>query len=125
LTLTESPEWGGTYDPNNNNVTVGHWVGPDVGGTDFFPGPVLFHELAHARQDLIGGATGQSMFDGDRLVNNSERQATWLSWIDDRGRVHPADEAPYSENKFRRELGLPERTSYIGERGNPRPPPAP
>lgn len=118
LTLDErTAEAGGSYLPATNRTTVGQWVGRYPDGANQMPLPVLFHELAHAQQDLVRGATeGSSSFSG-RLIPNAERQATGLPLLD--STLGPGDALPYTDNAFRRELRLVERTTYSGESGAP------
>lgn len=108
---------GGAYNPVPNRVEVGQWVGRYSDGTNQMPLPVLFHELAHAQQDLVRGApAGSTSFSGV-LIPNAERQATGLPLLD--GTLGPGEALPYTDNAFRRELRLAERTTYSGERGAP------
>jgi Ca2+-binding RTX toxin-like protein len=107
---------GGGYSPGANEVEVGQWAEKYPDGTNRMPLPALFHELTHAYQDLISGfPEGNTSFPGGTTARNVERQATGLSWIDDAGTLHPANELPYSDNLFRTELGLPSRLMYTAE----------
>ena len=80
----------GRYDPPTNEATSGNWAGTwdGIGDTrvNNHPLPMLYHELVHAHQDLIGGVTeprsrGMSIFRGGDAIPNIERQATGLSWM--------------------------------------------
>lgn len=111
---------GGTYSSGENVVTTGSWAERYSDGSNRIPLPATFHELVHAYQDLVTGfPEGQSTFPGGGSVNNLERQATGLPYMDAEGNLHPANELPYTDNRFREELGLPQRTTYGGETGDP------
>jgi Ca2+-binding RTX toxin-like protein len=115
---TEGP--GGTYNFGTNIATVGNYAAQYGDGTNRMPLPALFHELVHSYQDLVSGApSGSSSFGGGGEARNLERQTTGLPWMDEHGTVHGPNDLPYSDNLFRRELGLPERTTYSGESGDP------
>jgi Ca2+-binding RTX toxin-like protein len=103
-----------------NEITVGMWSGLYSDGTNRMPLPAFFHELVHAYQSQVAGyPDGHSTFSQGGKARNTERQATGLPWIDENGVVHPGDELAYTDNKFRAELGLPQRTTYGGEQGDP------
>ncbi|MCK6545250.1 M91 family zinc metallopeptidase, partial [Myxococcota bacterium] len=110
---------GGTYNFGTNIATVGNYAAQYGDGTNRMPLPALFHELVHSYQDLVSGApAGKSSFGGVE-TRNVERQATGLPWMDEHGTIHGPNDLPYSDNLFRAELGLPERTTYGGETGDP------
>ena len=118
----------GLYDPETNEASSGNWAGVFDDGLNApvnnTPVAVLYHELVHAHQDLVEGVTevrerGSSIFHGGDSAPNLERQATGLSWMDADGTIQQPDILPFSENAFRRALGMPERTRYTSERGDP------
>jgi DNA-binding XRE family transcriptional regulator len=39
--------------------------------------------------------------------------------VDTNGTYHEGGELPYTQNKFHKEIGLPERTAYTTEKGEP------
>ncbi len=123
LTLAEKPledGAGGTHSSSDERIEVGQWseIYPD--GTHRMPLPVLFHELVHAYQNHVSGyPEGSSVHENGREVDNDELQATGLPWYDASGKLHPANELPYTDNQFREELGLPPRTRYGAGEGAP------
>lgn len=110
---------GGTYSGKDNRATVGAWAATYGDGAVRHPLPVLFHELVHAHQDLFGtGAKGGTYFQGmDDPVENDELQTTGVDW-NNGGTVESGDAYQFTDNKFRRELGLTERVGYSGSNGN-------
>jgi Ca2+-binding RTX toxin-like protein len=121
MKFVEKPnEAGGSQNSGQNTVRVGMWAEMYDDGSNRAPLPVLFHEMVHQYQDLVSGyPEGKSTFEGGHTTNNLEREATGLSWIDEDGDYHPADELPFTDNQFRRELGLVERTEYGNVGGEP------
>ena len=119
---------GMPFGPQNDRATVGSWAD----GTLAQPVPVLFHELVHAYQRRVGPwPEGQTVFGtgaSEVGINNSERQAVGLPYMDSEGTLRAANELPFTENRLRAELGLPPRAAYGRETGEPvrwRPPPPP
>lgn len=111
---------GGTYNWGTNVATSGNWAATYGDGGNRHPLPVLYHELVHAYQDFVSGRpAGSSTFARGGPAPNVERQATGLPWIDAAGTAQGPDDLPYSDNAFRRALGLPERQRYGNERGAP------
>ncbi len=111
---------GGGYTGGNNTVSVGQFSELYANGSSRAPLPVLFHELVHAHQDLVGGRPeGKTRFENGESVNNSELQATGLSYYDEDGLLHEPNEIPYTDNQFREELGIKEREFYGDARGEP------
>ena len=121
ITLEDKPgQPGGGYRPATNQTTSGSWADVYPDGINRHPLPVLYHELTHAYQDLVSGfPAGFSEFRGRVPVLNVERQAMGLPWIDSSGTLQGPDDLTYTENSFRRAVGLPERTTYSGEAGPP------
>lgn len=126
ITLTElEGRPGGTYNRGTNVATSGSWAATYRDGANRHPLPVLYHELVHAYQDLVSGfPAGDTNFGNNAAGNpvnipNREREATGLPWMDSTGTVRGGNELPYTDNAFRRALGLPERSSYGGESGAP------
>lgn len=124
LTFREKPRdplheaAGGGY--LDNEITIGQFAETYSDGSNRHPLPALFHELVHAYQDNVGDwPEGGSNFEGGTTVPNVERQATGLPYIDEDGNLHPANELKYTDNRLREELGLPQRTTYGGESGDP------
>lgn len=103
---------GGGYSRGANRVRVGNWAATYGDGGSRHPLPVMFHELAHAYQDLVGAYPAGSTRYPAGTIRNAEAQVTGLPWIDASGTPQAADAHPYTDNKFRDELGLPGRTQY-------------
>jgi hypothetical protein len=101
------------------------WIPPVV---------VLYHELAHAVSFVTGngetGVYGGPGVDGDLAVPEVERQASGLPVDHDDDPSTPEQVAPQqpivlTENGLRRELGIPDRTSYENRPQGEEPVPAP
>lgn len=130
LTGHPSPGFGGMYSSTMDMATS-----PDWGHGDFHPTTVLFHELVHAiqfepNQAPEGFTVYENAFGNETYLRNSERQAVGLPYLDANGDERPANELPFTENRFRSELGLPPRAAYSDETGEPlryeaQPPPPP
>ncbi|MEQ9500585.1 MAG: M91 family zinc metallopeptidase [Deltaproteobacteria bacterium] len=112
---------GGGHDPNTNTIDVGGFASTyDAEGANRHPLPVLFHELVHAYQNHVSGnPSGATELEDGSSVRNIELQATGLPWYDEEGNLHAADELPYTDNRFREELGLPTREGYAGSASPP------
>lgn len=116
LTFEEYSTRGAEYDPISNTVTIGSWTDVREGDAMYSPLTNNFHELVHAWQTNTGQTPkGYTVYDTGTLINNVEAQATGLPWIDENGVVHSADSDdsdPYSDNLFREELGIGQRTRH-------------
>ena len=126
---------GGRYHPDvafgasgsvPNALSTGTCVFPYGDGIAYTAPEILYHEFVHAWQDLVSdeSADGQTRFEsreGDGIVevDNNERQAAGLPWIGDQGDYHTGEDVPFTQNKFREELGLPRTSSYDYEKGDP------
>lgn len=123
LTFEEKPiieGAGGSYSSGGNMVYVGQFSELYDNGSARAPLPVLFHELVHAHQHLVGDwPDGKTRFENGESINNSELQATGLPYYDEDGVLHEANELPYTDNQFREELGIKEREFYGDARGEP------
>ncbi len=114
LSFEEQEESGGRYYTHGPRITVGnHARRYPADGSNRAPLPVLFHELVHARQFASGEYDrGSTRLENGSVYANIEFEATGLPYYDRFGRLQGADAYPYSDNRFRRELGLAERRAY-------------
>lgn len=112
------PAYGGLIQYNP-------FLSPQVLSPQSFPPiVVLYHELCHAYNAVTGtavaGATAETLGSTTEDVRNTERQAVGLPIAMDPFDFDLDPETPptstnpeaYTENGFRKELGLPPRTSY-------------
>ena len=96
---------GGVHQPAGWNPTP-----PDV---------ALFHELVHAYHQSTGtNASGrlsatQAIHAGDQNVSLSEYQCTGIDTADGVGATQFAAAEAFTENKYRQEVGVANRDSYI------------
>jgi hypothetical protein len=105
------------YYPATNEAESSSGVWNYEDGTLRTPTTALFHELVHGYQDLVSGSPlGSTEYTNGDATENDELQAVGLRWI---GLLGLAGVGTFSENAFRRELGLPERTRYGDEEGDP------
>lgn len=76
------------------------------------------HELVHAWQGLYGRPIGSTRYESGQVIRNSEADAVGLGWVGRDGTIYD-ESIRYSENQFRREIGLEERSTYGPENRTP------
>ena len=90
-------------------------------GAPKMPLMVMFHELVHGHQDLIDGIPppGTTEYENGVTITNREAEAVGLPHYATTGEYRDENYYPYSDNKFRAEIGVPLLQSYNGESGPP------
>jgi uncharacterized Zn-binding protein involved in type VI secretion len=90
------------YDPDENGISDPPYDTQDWASEENMPSDVtLFHEMTHC-DDMMNGTMDDTVAPGNAEGNN-ERRAVGLP---------PYDSEEFSENTYREDQGLPERTFY-------------
>lgn len=107
-----TPNWG-----TSSKISYNPAFYDTLGGTDFLPPVVLFHEMAHSYNHITGTMQPGKTYGLSGKVNKSEHQAVGL-YTDGIKIKHPdgtvteGNPKGLSENSLREDLGLPERNHY-------------
>ncbi len=117
----QSPLW---TEPHSTESKLIGGLLRDAPNSNRFPLPVMFHELVHAYQWIFDeDPEGSSAHIDGEDTENDELQATGFSWYDEHYELQPGgvgeddNGVAFSDNTFRKLLGVRERLGYSDSPG--------